>query len=61
METPVQMRTPPPVNMPEGGTPADRLDMALRKVLTIPKTVLLREEEKDKRQREKRRSIKKPH
>jgi hypothetical protein len=53
------MRTPPPVNLPEGGTPAERLDMAFRKVLTVPKEALLREEAKEKRQREKRRSGKK--
>ena len=40
------MKLPPAVNMPEGGTPAERLDMAFRKVLTVPKEALLREEAK---------------
>jgi hypothetical protein len=55
------MKLPPPVNLPEGGTPAERLDMAFRKVLTVPKETLLREEAKGKRQRVKRRSGKKAH
>jgi hypothetical protein len=54
------MRTPPSVNPPEGGT-AERLDMAFRKVLTVPKEALLREEAKEKRQRDKRRVGKKTH
>jgi hypothetical protein len=49
------MKTSPPVNLPEGGTPAERLDMAFRKVLTVPKEALLKEEKREKRQREKRR------
>ena len=53
------MRTPRPVNVPEGGTSAERLDMALRKVLTVPKAAILREESKEKRQREKPRSSQK--
>jgi hypothetical protein len=52
------MKTPPAIDFPEGGTPAERLDMAFRKVLTVPKTALLREEAKEKRQREKRRAKK---
>ena len=55
------MKRPPPVNLPEGGTPAQRLDMAFRKILTVPKEALLREEGKEKRQREKRRTGKKAH
>ena len=51
------MKTPPPINFPEGGTPAQRLDMAFRKVLTVPKEALLREEAKEKRQREKKKGI----
>ena len=54
------MRTPPPADLPEGGTPAERLDTAFRKVLTVAKEALLREEAKEKRQREKRRETKKP-
>jgi len=53
------MRLPTPADLPEGGTPAERLDMALRKVLTVPKSALLREEAKEKRQRAKRREEKK--
>ena len=53
------MKRPRPVNLPEG-TPAQRLDMAFRKVLTVPKEALLREEAKEKRQREKKRAAKKP-
>jgi hypothetical protein len=44
------------VNLREGGKPAERLDMAFRKVLTVPKEAILREEAKEKRQREKRRA-----
>jgi hypothetical protein len=55
------MKRPPPVNLPEGGTPAQRLDIAFRKALTVPKEVLMREEAKEKRQREKRRTAKKAH
>jgi hypothetical protein len=50
------MRTPPPVNLPEGGTPAERLDMAFRKVLAAPKEAVLKEEAKEKRSRDKRRA-----
>ena len=46
------MKTPPPVDLPEGGTPAQRLD--IRKVLTVPKEAILRQEGKEKRQREKK-------
>ena len=55
------MRYPPPANLPEGGTPAERLDMAFRKVLTVPKEALVRDEAREKRQREKKRAAKKPH
>ena len=54
------MKLPVPPNLPEGGTSAQRLDMAFRKVLTVPKEALLREEAKQKRQREKKRAAKKP-
>jgi|HubBroStandDraft_5_1064220.scaffolds.fasta_scaffold646249_1 hypothetical protein len=47
------MRTPPPVNLPEGGTPAERLDMAFRKVLTVSKAELLGEEATERRARKK--------
>ena len=52
------MKRPPPVNLPEG-TPAERLHMAFRKVLTVPKEALLREEAKEKREREKKRAANK--
>ena len=55
------MRYPPPAELPEGGTPAERLDMAFRKVLTVPKDALIRDEAREKRQREKKRAAKKPH
>jgi hypothetical protein len=54
------MKRPPPVNLPEGGTPAERLDAAFRKVLTVPKTAILKVEQKEKREREKKRAAKKP-
>jgi len=55
------MRLPTPPDLPAGGTPAERLDMAFRKILTVPKEALLKEEAKQKRQREKKRAAKKPH
>jgi hypothetical protein len=55
------MKTPPAIDFPEGGTPAERLDMAFRKVLTVPKSAILKEEAKEKRQRSKRRDVKKAH
>jgi hypothetical protein len=56
------MRTPPPADLPEGGTPAERLDLAFRKVLTVPKVAILKAEEEEKAEREKKREAKnKPH
>jgi hypothetical protein len=56
------MRTPPPVNLPEGGTPAERLDMAFRKVLTVSKADILKAEGQEKRDRErKKRTTRKPY
>jgi hypothetical protein len=55
------MRYPPPADIPEGGTPAERLDMAFRKVLTVPKEALMRAERREKRQHEKKRAANKPH
>jgi len=52
------MKLPPPVHV-HGNTPAERLDLAFRKVLTVSKQELLKEEAKLKRQREKRRAKKK--
>jgi hypothetical protein len=55
------MRLPTPPDLPEGGTPAERLDLAFRKVLTVPKEALVKEEEREKAEREKKRVAKKPH
>jgi hypothetical protein len=55
------MKLPPPVSLPQGGTPAERLDLAFRKVLTVPKSALLKEEAREKRQRQKTRAAKKPN
>lgn len=52
------MRRPQPINLPEGGTPAARLDMAFRKVLTVSKEALLREESKEKARRTKAKRVK---
>lgn len=53
------MKYPPPAQLPSGGTPAQRLDLAFRKVLTVSKDELLKEESKLQQQREKRRAKKK--
>jgi hypothetical protein len=53
------MRFPPPVDLPEGGTPAERLDMAFRKILTVPKETLVKAEATEKRKRDKKRAAKK--
>jgi hypothetical protein len=50
------MRLPPPHNLPEGGTPAERLDLAFRKVLTVPKEAILKHEREEKERRAKKRS-----
>jgi hypothetical protein len=55
------MKLPPPANLPDGGTPAERLDMAFRKVLTVPKEAIMKEEAKETRQRVKRQETKKAH
>ena len=52
------MKYPSPPDLPSGGTPAERLDLAFRKVLTVSKADLLKEEEREKRQREKKRGKK---
>ncbi len=46
------MRTPPAIDLREGGTPSERLDMAFRKVLTVSKADLLKKEAKNKVERE---------
>ncbi|MGC9946563.1 MAG: hypothetical protein ABSF64_09375 [Bryobacteraceae bacterium] len=53
------MRRPQPINLPEGGTPAERLDMAFRKVLTVSKADILKAEGREKRTRERKRAAKK--
>jgi hypothetical protein len=55
------MRTPPPPDLPEVGTSAERLDLVFRKVLTVPKEAILKEEAREKRQRDKKQAAKKPH
>jgi hypothetical protein len=52
------MKLPPPVTL-GGSTPAERLDLALRKVLTVSKEQLLKEELRVKQNHEKRREKKK--
>jgi hypothetical protein len=49
----------PPIDFPEGGTPAQRLDRAFRKVLTVPKGAILKAEELERIEREKKRAKKK--
>lgn len=56
-----QDEAPPASDFPEGGTPAERLDMAFRKVLAVPKEGLLKEGEREKAERDKKRAGKKPH
>lgn len=55
------MKYPSPPDLPEGGTPAERLDRAFRKVLTVPKEVILKEQEREKSRLQKKRASKKPH
>jgi fido (protein-threonine AMPylation protein) len=47
------------VNSEPGGTPAQRLDLAFRKVLTVSKEELLKEEGKLKQKREKQKAKRK--
>ena len=54
------IKLPTPADIPEGGTPAQRLDLAFRKVLTVPKGAILKAEERERIEREKKRA-KKPH
>jgi hypothetical protein len=53
------MKYPPPVDLPSGGTAVERLDMAFRKVLTVPKDAILKAEEHERIAREKKRAAKK--
>ena len=56
------MKRPIAPSLPEGGTPAERLDMAFRRVLTVPKEEILRHEVEEKAAREKKKTAKKkPH
>ena len=55
------MKTPPAIDFPEGGTPAERLDMAFRKVLTVPKAALLKEEARERQEREKKQTANTKH
>jgi hypothetical protein len=38
------MKLPPHIDFPEGGTPTERLDLAFRRILTVSKEALLKEE-----------------
>jgi hypothetical protein len=55
------MKLLPPIDLPEGGRLAERLDIAFGRVLTVPKGALLRAEWKGKQEREKKRAVKKSH
>jgi hypothetical protein len=46
------MKLPPPVDLPEGGTPAERLDMVFCQVLTVSKADILKAEGCESRTRE---------
>ncbi len=48
------MKPLPPLEI-QGRTPAERMDNALRTVLKVPKEVILREEAKEQRKRERQR------
>lgn len=50
------MRLPSAPDLPEGGTPAERLDLVFREGPTVPKSAILKEQEKEKRAREKKRA-----
>jgi hypothetical protein len=55
------MRFPPPADIPDGGSAAERLDTAFRKILTVPKAALVKDETREKKEREKKRAAKKTH
>ncbi len=44
-----------------GNTEAERFDNAVRKMFTVSKAEVLKQEAKEKREREKKRAAKKPH
>ena len=54
------MKPLPPPHVP-GNTEAERMDNAVRKMFTVPKEALLREEAKQKRARGRKRATKNPH
>ena len=53
------MKTPQPINFPDGGTPAERLDRAFRRVLTVSKEELLKEESAENQAKARRKPRKK--
>ena len=55
------MKTPPAINLPDAGTPAQRLDMAFRRVLTVSKEDLLKAEQEEKSRRESLRRERNPN
>jgi hypothetical protein len=50
------MKYPPAVQLPSGGTPAERLDLAFRRVLTVSKNELLKREAQSKVRSKKKRT-----
>jgi hypothetical protein len=55
-----EMKPAPAPNIP-GNTEFERFDNAVRRLLSVPKAVFLKEEARLKRRREKKRAAKKPH
>ena len=53
------MKLATPADLPDGGTPAQRPDLAFRKVLTVPQDAILKKESRLKAEREKKRAAKK--
>jgi hypothetical protein len=54
------MKPHPPPKVP-GSTEAERMDAAVRKMFTVSKEAVLKQEAKEKAEREKKRAAKKPH
>ena len=50
------MKTPPATDLTKGGAAAERVDVTFRKVLTVPKDVILKQEAEESRHREKTRA-----
>lgn len=54
------MKPSPPPHVP-GNTEAERMDAAVRKMFSVPKEAVLREEARQKTANAKKRAAKKPH